>query len=135
MSVFDVLRRYALVKNPSAQLPASVLLIESPQCIAIFDAYPKAKYHFLVLPRHPFLTSSIAPERYTSSNTSGCSLRSLDDLESLMTQTSIAVRREIVDAMRSMAGEVVEMIKDEMMKTEGFIWGIDIGFHAQPSMR
>jgi aprataxin len=37
--------------------------------------------------------------------------------------------------MRSMAGEVVEMIKDEMMKTEGFIWGVDLGFHAIPSMK
>ena len=37
--------------------------------------------------------------------------------------------------MRSMAAEVVEMIKDEMMKTEGFTWGVDLGFHAIPSMR
>lgn len=34
-----------------------------------------------------------------------------------------------------MAGEVVEMIRDEMMKTEGFTWGVDLGFHAIPSMR
>jgi aprataxin len=27
------------------------------------------------------------------------------------------------------------MIRDEMMKTEGFTWGIDLGFHAIPSMR
>lgn len=27
------------------------------------------------------------------------------------------------------------MIKDEMLKTEGFEWGIQVGFHAVPSMR
>jgi aprataxin len=27
------------------------------------------------------------------------------------------------------------MIQDEMMKTEGFVWGVDMGFHAVPSMR
>jgi aprataxin len=44
-------------------------------------------------------------------------------------------RKEVVGAIRGMAGEVVEMIRDEMMKTEGFTWGIDLGFHAEPSMR
>lgn len=29
----------------------------------------------------------------------------------------------------------MEMIKDEMLKTEGFEWGIQVGFHAVPSMR
>ena len=41
----------------------------------------------------------------------------------------------MIESMRSMAGEVVEMIRDEMMKTEGFTWGVDLGFHAIPSMR
>jgi hypothetical protein len=130
MSVFDILRRYALVKSPSTQIPASVLLIDSPQCITIFDAYPKAKYHFLVLPRHPFL-SGIEGEGAKSL----CSVDNLDDLESVMTRTSMEARREIVGAMSSMAKEVVEMIRDEMMKTEGFTWGVDVGFHAEPSMR
>jgi len=44
-------------------------------------------------------------------------------------------RKEVVEAIRGMAEEVVEMIRDEMMKTEGFTWGIDLGFHAEPSMR
>jgi aprataxin len=130
MSVFDILRRYALVESPSTQIPASVLLIDSPQCITIFDAYPKAKYHFLVLPRHPFLSG---PEG--EGTKSLCSVDNLDDLESVMTRTSKEARREIVGAMSSMAKEVVEMIRDEMMKTEGFTWGVDVGFHAEPSMR
>lgn len=58
----------------------------------------------------------------------------MDELSSLL-EAPLNVRKEIVGAMRSMAGEVVEMIKDEMMKTEGFTWGVDMGFHAIPSMR
>jgi len=37
--------------------------------------------------------------------------------------------------MAVMAREVEDMIKDEMMKTEGFVWGVDVGFHAIPSMK
>ena len=121
----NALRDYALVKSPSAQIPASALLIDSPQCITIFDAYPKAKYHFLVLPRYPFSTKS---------QKNICSIDDLHDLSSLLAMDRGA-RKEVVDAIRGMAEEVVEMIRDEMMKTEGFTWGIDLGFHAEPSMR
>jgi aprataxin len=121
----NALRDYALVKSPSTQIPASTLLIDSPQCITIFDAYPKAKYHFLVLPRYPFLKSG---------SKSICSIDDLHDLTSLLAMEKGA-RKEVVHAIRGMAGEVVEMIRDEMMKTEGFTWGIDLGFHAEPSMR
>jgi aprataxin len=115
------LRDYALVKSPSTQISPSTLLLDSPECIAIFDAYPKAKYHFLILPRYP-------------SPHSQCNIDHLNDLRSLLAVPQ-DVRRAVVEGMRSMAGEVVEMIKDEMMKTEGFTWGIDLGFHAIPSMR
>jgi aprataxin len=118
----NALRDYALVKNPSNQIPPSTLLLDSPECIAIFDAYPKAKYHFLVLPRYPFPSSS------------KCNIDCLHDITSLLNAPK-EVRKEVVQAMRSMAGEVEEMVKDEMMKTEGFTWGVDMGFHAIPSMR
>jgi aprataxin len=120
----EALRQYALVKSPSTQIPPSTLLIESPECIAIFDAYPKAKYHFLVLPR-PFIPSG---------STRPISTDDLDDLRSLLDMNKDA-RKEVVQAIRAMAEEVVEMVKDEMMKTEGFTWGVDMGFHAVPSMK
>jgi aprataxin len=119
----NALRDYALVKSPSTQIPSSVLLLDSAECIAIFDAYPKAKYHFLVLPRYPFPNSG-----------GKCSIDHLHDLRSLLDAPK-DVRKHVIEGMRSMAGEVVEMIKDEMMKTEGFTWGVDMGFHAIPSMR
>ena len=116
----NALRDYALVKSPSTQISPSTLLLDSPGCIAIFDAYPKAKYHFLILPRYPF------PHK--------CSIDYLHDLSSLL-RAPKEIRKAVVEEVRSMAGEVVEMIKDEMMKTEGFTWGVDLGFHAVPSMR
>jgi len=116
----NALRDYALVKSPSTQISPSTLLLDSPECIAIFDAYPKAKYHFLILPRYPF------PHK--------CNINYLHDLTTLL-RAPKDVRKAVVEGMRSMAGEVVEMIRDEMMKTEGFTWGIDLGFHAIPSMR
>jgi aprataxin len=115
------LRDYALVKSPSTQISASTLLLDSPECITIFDAYPKAKYHFLVLPRYPFPSSK-------------CNIDYLHDLPSLLGAPK-DIRKAVIEGMRSMAVEVVEMIRDEMMKTEGFTWGIDLGFHAIPSMR
>jgi len=118
----NALRDYSLVKSPSTQIPPSVLLLDSAKCIAIFDAFPKAKYHFLVLPRYPFPSSG------------KCNIDHLSDLESLL-RAPKDITKEVIGAMRAMAGEVEEMIKDEMMKTEGFTWEVDMGFHAIPSMR
>lgn len=54
MSFAAVLRSYATQKDPSRHLPASVHLLSNDDALTIFDKYPKAKYHFLVLPRWPF---------------------------------------------------------------------------------
>lgn len=113
------LREYACVKSPTTQIPASTLLTHNDHCIAIFDAFPKAKYHFLVLPRVPACDGSYR-------------LDDLNDLSSVMLRPSA---RAVVESMSSMAKEVEEMIHDEMMKTEGFVWGVHVGFHAIPSMR
>ena len=62
-------------------------------------------------------------------------INDIDDLRGLLTKTSGDVREQIIGEMSDMAREVEEMIRDEMVKTEGFEWGIDIGFHAIPSMK
>ncbi|OCF32775.1 aprataxin [Kwoniella heveanensis BCC8398] len=129
-SVLYNLRRYATTPNPTANLPPSLLLLSSPNAIAIFDAYPKAKYHFLVMPRHPF-----PPQSDPESRSSITSLESLEDLKSVLMKCSREVREEVLTAMANMAREVEEMIRDEMLKTEGFEWKIDVGFHAIPSMK
>lgn len=126
----NALRQYATLPNPRGSLPANTLLFANSQCIAIFDAFPKAKYHFLVLPRHPFPSMS-DPESHRSL----IKLDHLDDLQSLLLKPSAEVREEVITAMMNTAREVEEMVRDEMVKTEGFEWKVDVGFHAVPSMK
>ncbi|KAI9631972.1 HIT-like domain-containing protein [Dioszegia hungarica] len=130
MSSAAVLRTYATLPSPSTSLPPRVLLSHNASTLAIFDAYPKAKYHFLVLPRYPF-PSNNDPE----STRSICRLSDLDDLRSLLTKTTRDAREQIVGQMAEMAREVEEMIRDEMVKSEGWEWRIDVGFHAIPSLK
>nr|XP_019014889.1 aprataxin [Kwoniella pini CBS 10737]OCF53670.1 aprataxin [Kwoniella pini CBS 10737] len=126
----DALRNYATLPNPQNSLSASTLLLSSKTCLAVFDAYPKAKYHFLVLPRYPF-----PPQSDPESKESITSLNSLNDLKSILLKTTPSAREEILQNMNNMANEVEEMIRDEMLKSEGFEWKVDIGFHAIPSMK
>ena len=113
------LRDFARLPQPSTQLSPSTLLVEHPNCIAVFDAYPKAKYHFLVLPRLPFSAATIGE-------------RQLDSLAALLKHPA---RNVVIEEMERTVEEVVEMIRDEMSKSEGREWGINVGFHAVPSMR
>ena len=119
----NALRQYATAANPSSSFPASVLLFANASSVVIFDAYPKAKYHFLILPQYPFPASS-----------SKVKLEQLDDLERLL-RTPEDVRNSVLEALSETAKEVEEMVKDEMVKTEGFDWRINIGFHSVPSMK
>lgn len=114
------LRDFARLATPSVSLPPSTLLLETPKCIAVFDAYPKARYHFLVLPKLPFPGDT------------GLLEGNLDSLAALLRHPA---RGAVVDAMAAAADEVVEMVRDEMHKTEGFEWGVNVGFHSVPSMR
>jgi aprataxin len=48
------LTRLAKSKDPKKDIPRDELLIHDKWTLAIFDKFPKAKFHFLVLPRIPF---------------------------------------------------------------------------------
>ncbi|ODN84102.1 hypothetical protein L202_00116 [Cryptococcus amylolentus CBS 6039] len=124
------LRHYATLSNPQTSLPANKLLFANYNTMAVFDAYPKAKYHFLVLPRYPFSSQS-DPD----GDESIVPLEALDDLKSLLLKGGVYGREEVLRAMEETAREVEEMIRDEMLKTEGFAWRVDVGFHAVPSMK
>lgn len=126
----NALRTYATLPDPASSLPASVLLFANAQTLVIFDAFPKAKYHFLVLPRYPF-----PPQSDPDSKQSLVKLDHLDDLKTLLLRPPPEDRDEVIRAMVDTAREVEEMIRDEMVKTEGFEWKIDTGFHAIPSMK
>lgn len=121
MAALFALRNFARLPHPATSLPSSTLLLEHPKCIAVFDTYPKAQYHFLVLPRLPFSATTIAE-------------REVDSLAALLRLPAEA-RSAVLDALAETAAEVVEMVKDEMGKTHGFEWGLNVGFHSVPSMR
>lgn len=126
----DALRTYATLPSPTSSLPPSVLLFANRQCLVVFDAYPKAKYHFLVLPRYPFPAAGSL-----DGQNSIVKLDEIDDLKSLLTKATRNAREDVITAMFETAKEVEEMIRDEMVKTEGFEWKVDIGFHSVPSMK
>lgn len=111
MQGLTALRTFAEAANPAADIPPSTLLLETPHCIAIFDAYPKARYHFLVLPRLPFTAADAPP----------ITARDLDSLASLLRHPA---RDAVLRAVREAATEVQEMIRDEMHKTEGWVWPV-----------
>ncbi|KAK4054550.1 aprataxin-like protein [Microbotryomycetes sp. JL201] len=117
-----VLERYAKLKEPDKHLAPSVLLMHDDKCLTIFDGYEKAKFHFLVLPRDPFILSSGA--KIPSQNLASLSL--------LLRSPSCL---QVLRAMSQQANKVVTMIQDEMQKRFGCVWDVQVGFHAVESMR
>jgi aprataxin len=125
----DALRQYALVKQPAKQISSSVRLANSDSTITIFDAFPKARYHFLCLPRLPFSPS-------VATGTQGAIFidpNALDSLATLLRLPANVAQMVLVD-LKHAADEAKEMINDEMLKTEGFVWDVNVGFHSSPSM-
>lgn len=63
------------------------------------------------------------------------SLAKMDSIEALMCQAPPEARRQVLRALREMGDEVVDMIRDEMIKSEGFEWSVEMGFHIVPSIQ
>lgn len=116
MSWSTALRAYATKKDPST-LPATVLFSHSDSTLTIFDAYPKAIFHFLILPR-PSPTISVLDLS---------SLRSL-----IRKDTGLAL--ETLKGLQTEAEKLKGEIQAEMSERYGFSWAIHCGFHALPSM-
>ncbi|CAE6459422.1 unnamed protein product [Rhizoctonia solani] len=115
MSYRSALRKYVL-SNPR-DLGSDVLLSESEHCITIFDKYPKAMFHFLILPK---LSETISASATINLATF------------LRWDKQIAL--EYLQHMTRDTETAKSMIEDEMMKQHGFKWDILIGFHAVPSL-
>jgi aprataxin len=58
----------------------------------------------------------------------------MDSIEALICQAPDTARRQVLKALRKMGDDVADMIKDEMVKSEGFEWGVEMGFHIIPSI-
>ena len=149
-SQLKILRTYAKMDDVAiVKLPPTVYLSHTQYTLTIFDAYPKALFHFLILPR---LQISAATTNDDGNGDEGGSLSELtaseSDLESLRTllrraaapdSTSSSTRaraqaasmlRVLADAAARLRGE----IEREMEARYGFVWDVWVGFHAVPSM-
>ncbi|KDQ12373.1 hypothetical protein BOTBODRAFT_34672 [Botryobasidium botryosum FD-172 SS1] len=100
-----------------ASLPPTVLLRSSDDSIVIWDKFPKAMFHFLLLPR---IKGPLTRENTTN-------------LSSFIKWD----KSKALNCLLSMKGDaeaVKVMIQDEMTKKHGFTWDIWMGFHSVPSM-
>ncbi|EJD02366.1 uncharacterized protein FOMMEDRAFT_109677 [Fomitiporia mediterranea MF3/22] len=117
-----ILRKYAQLEEPE-KLPPSVYFTHTEHTITIFDAYPKATFHFLVLPRvkdktGPWSAANlISLKKFFNSN-----------------QASVEDARILMQRLKGDAETVCEMIVEEMRSRYGFVWKLYMGFHAVQSM-
>ena len=89
------------------------------------------KYHFLILPRLPLTL----PTPSTSTSRSDQIDYHPTDLYSLRTVLAHPHPLILLEELKRAAVDCVEMVMDEMRKTEGFEWDVQVGFHAVPSMK
>lgn len=122
-TMFDItiLQRYAkkFESSPSS-LPPTLLLANSETSLTLFDKYPKATYHFLVLPR--ILANSV----FTADD--------LTNLQALLSKGKKVEAKELIEGLKKDAQTAKEVVEKEMLKKHGYKWDAWIGFHAVPSM-
>lgn len=129
--MFDntILRKIAQTADPS-KLPASKLFAHTERTITIFDAFPKATFHFLVLPR----VTGVEPRTATRL----ASLSALVKLRSGATREDVrrvmGEAKEVLEGVKEDAVVVKRMVEEEMMRRFGCRWDVWMGFHAVPSM-
>jgi hypothetical protein len=124
-----VLRTYAKLPDPTitTTLPPTVYFSHTQHTLTIFDAYPKALFHFLVLPR-------------TTSSSDTARSSDLTDLRTLLRRRASSdakTRTRAEETLRALADEAERMrgvVQEEMRTRYGFVWEIWTGFHAVPSM-
>lgn len=121
--MFDraVLQKYAKkLESSTSSLPPTLLLTTTETSFTLFDKYPKATYHFLVLPR------IIANSVFTA--------RDLTSLQTLLSKGKKEEAKAVIKGLEKDAQTVKEMVEKEMLKKQGYKWDVRIGFHAVPTM-
>ncbi|PWN53460.1 hypothetical protein IE53DRAFT_384027 [Violaceomyces palustris] len=148
---------YAKTVDPKRSLDPSVLVACDEKTITIRDGYPKAKYHYLVLPRIPFQLEKAAAVRdqVHQDEQQGSSKETLRvsggrlslgpsksdrippfHLESLESVLASPHCEQVFSALRRSRDVAVDLMRSEMVKDrqDGRSWDIMSGFHAIPSM-
>lgn len=161
----QILRAYAKLDDASLQaatLPPTVYFSHTRHTLTIFDAYPKALFHFLVLPRLRISTLSSSSSsagvlededgdddersevKLVADNTAAdlTSLRTLLQRAAAASDTDIdpdarqarSRAKGTLSVLSDEATRLQKQIEREMQTHYGFKWPIWIGFHAIPSM-
>jgi len=118
---YSILRKYArMFESSPSSLPPTLLLVNTGTSLALFDKYPKAIYHFLVLPR------ILATSKFTAED--------LTSLQTLLAKGKKAEAKTLLEGLKKDAEMVKEMVEKEMIKKHGYKWDVWIGFHAVPSL-
>lgn len=143
-----ILRTYAKLDDASlvARLPPTVYYSHTRHTLTIFDAYPKALFHFLILPRR----DGDSEVKVVADNTADLTnLRTLlrrplqraaatsDNTADTDTDIDPDVRERAKGTLSVLSDEATRLqsqIEREMQTHYGFKWPIWIGFHAIPSM-
>ena len=159
-----ILRAYAKLDDASiaaGTLPPTVYFSHTRHTLTVFDAYPKALFHFLVLPRITRHVSAAAAGRSGGDGDGDGDgggrkvvvMEDAEDLTSLRTLLQRAAtasssgaadapadadaRARAEGTLRVLADEAARVqseIEREMLAHYGFTWPIWVGFHAVPSM-
>lgn len=120
---FDImiLQKYAKkFETSSSSLPPTMLLTSTETSLTLFDKYPKATYHFLVLPR------VLAESAFTA--------RDLTSLHAVLSKGKKEEAKALIEGLKKDAERTKEMVEREMVKKQGYKWDVWIGFHAVPTM-
>ncbi|KAI1795846.1 HIT-like domain-containing protein [Ganoderma leucocontextum] len=116
MAHLTILRTYAERVDPNT-LPPTVKLCHSDASVTIFDKYPKAFFHFILI---PFIRAPL-----TAAN--------LRDLRSLL-QLPREQAKALLQTIRRDALQAKALVEAEMVEQYGCKWGIQLGFHSVPSL-
>lgn len=122
-TMFDltILQQHAKIfEASSSTLPPTLLLTNTDASLTLFDKYPKATYHFLVLPR------MLADSVFTA--------KELTNLHTLLAKGKKAEAKTLIEGLKRDAEIVKGMVEEEMLKKHGYKWDVWMGFHAVPSL-
>ena len=123
-----------IAQHPAPEtFPPNVYVAHTEHTITIFDAYPKADYHFLVIPRVPAASTK-------NGNKPRNGIMTPDNLMSLKSffQAPGVGRKEaraFLSQLKKDAEALRAEIEEDMLLRRGFVWKLHIGFHAIQSMK
>ena len=144
----QALVRVASAKDPTALPTDDKVLFYDERTITIFDKFPKARYHFLVLPRIPFRAQSGGLSAQSARGTpmlsaangrlnfgaTGSNVVPTSHLKSISSLLASPYAAEVLETLRKTSDRVLQHVQNDMREHYGVVWDTERAFHAVPSM-